>query len=268
MRILQQDAFETLAGFICSSNNNIARIGQMVHRLCARYGPLLGHIDGVAYHDFPAPAALARPGVEAELRALGFGYRAKFIHGTARALAAQPRGWLDALQAPRPGTAEAAAAAGTWTDGGREGYQRARAELMALPGVGPKVADCTCLMGLGWGEAVPVDTHILRIAERDYRFGRARGALTRGTYDAIGDRFRALWGRDAGWAQSVLFTADLRALGPKEGKSEAGGEVADGSHDGEKAVEVGTKREAPEDDVSKVKAEAQETPRGKRRRRG
>ncbi len=30
VRILKQDAWETLVGFICSSNNNIARISQMV----------------------------------------------------------------------------------------------------------------------------------------------------------------------------------------------------------------------------------------------
>ena len=29
VRILRQDAWETIAGFICSSNNNIARISQM-----------------------------------------------------------------------------------------------------------------------------------------------------------------------------------------------------------------------------------------------
>lgn len=30
VRILSQDAWEALVGFICSSNNNIARISQMV----------------------------------------------------------------------------------------------------------------------------------------------------------------------------------------------------------------------------------------------
>lgn len=31
-------------------------------------------------------------------------------------------------------------------------------------------------------------------------------------YDAVGDHFRSLWGKEAGWAHSVLFTADLRAF--------------------------------------------------------
>ena len=36
--------------------------------------------------------------------------------------------------------------------------------------------------------------------------------MTRATYDAVGDHFRELWGKEAGWAHSVLFTADLRAF--------------------------------------------------------
>lgn len=28
----------------------------------------------------------------------------------------------------------------------------------------------------------------------------------------MGNRFRSLWGKEAGWAHSVLFTADLRAF--------------------------------------------------------
>lgn len=35
VRILSQDAWEALVCFICSSNNNIARISQMVSQLCA-----------------------------------------------------------------------------------------------------------------------------------------------------------------------------------------------------------------------------------------
>lgn len=36
--------------------------------------------------------------------------------------------------------------------------------------------------------------------------------MTPATYDAIGNHFRSLWGQEAGWAHSVLFTADLRAF--------------------------------------------------------
>ena len=51
-----------------------------------------------------------------------------------------------------------------------------------------------------------------QIAQRDYKFGKGskHASLTRATYDAVGNRFRSLWGKEAGWAHSVLFTADLR----------------------------------------------------------
>lgn len=165
VRVLRQDAWEALVGFVCSSNNNIARISQMVHRLCAHYGPLIGtYAGGEPYHDFPEPCSLAGEHVEAELRALGFGYRARYISETARMIVRKEQeepGWLEGLRNPEAPVLAAAMSrsAGEMAEGGREGYRRAHAQLLALQGVGPKVADCVCLMGLGWGEAVPVDTH-------------------------------------------------------------------------------------------------------------
>ena len=54
---------------------------------------------------------------------------------------------------------------------------------------------------------------VWQIAQRDYKFGKGKfKSLTKATYDAIGDHFRSLWGKEAGWAHSVLFTADLRAF--------------------------------------------------------
>ena len=186
-----------------------------VEKLCVNYGPLIGHIDTVPYHDFPTPAALTGKGVEAHLRQLGFGYRAKYIHQTA-VMVAQERadGWLDTLRNPEsPVFGIKPTPAGEMQEGGREGYRQAHGQLLALQGVGPKVADCVCLMGLGWGEAVPVDTHVWQIAQRDYKFGRGKHkSLTPATYDAVGNHFRSLWGKEAGWAHSVLFTADLKAF--------------------------------------------------------
>ena len=183
VRILKQDAWEALVGFICSSNNNIARISQMVHKLCYNYGPLLGHLEGEAYHDFPPPHALAKDGVEAKLRSLGFGYRAKYLYQTAVIVASKPEGWLDSLRNPEsPVLGQKAQSAGEWSPEGREGYRNAHEELLTLQGVGPKVADCVSLMGLGWGEAVPVDTHVWQIAQRDYKFGKGKHAsLTKAT---------------------------------------------------------------------------------------
>ncbi|KAM3088378.1 8-oxoguanine glycosylase ogg1 [Clarireedia jacksonii] len=213
VRILKQDAWEALVGFICSSNNNIIRISQMVNNLCLHYGPLIGHVGDQPFHDFPPAEALTGAGVEAHLRALGFGYRAKYIAQTASVVADKPKGWLRSLCNPETFDIPYK---GEIPPGGREGYRKAHDELLALQGVGPKVADCVCLMGLGWGEAVPVDTHVWQIAQRDYRFGKGKHkSLTKATYDAIGDHFRALWGKEAGWAHSVLFAADLKTFSDK-----------------------------------------------------
>ena len=215
VRILRQDAWEALVAFICSSNNNIIRISQMVEKLCLHYGPYLGKVNGHVYHDFPPPSALSGKNVESHLRELGFGYRAKYIHQTAIMVARERgSGWLDSLRNPEsPVFGFKSAPAGLMKSGGRDGYRAAHGKLLELQGVGPKVADCVCLFGLGWGEAVPVDTHVWQIAQRDYKFGKGKhSSLTKATYGAVGDHFRKLWGKEAGWAHSVLFTADLRAF--------------------------------------------------------
>jgi len=207
-----------------------------MEKLCKHYGPLIGYVDSTPFHDMPAPSALAKPGVEAHLRQLGFGYRAKYLYQTAVMVSEEhEEGWLDSLRNPEsPVLGAKISDAGEMLSGGREGYRLAHEALLNLQGVGPKVADCVCLMGLGWGEAVPVDTHgrfssisfspyelhaaygslaVWQIAQRDYKFGKGKhSSLTKATYDAVGDKFRSLWGKEAGWAHSVLFTADLRAF--------------------------------------------------------
>ena len=132
-----------------------------MEKLCLHYGSLIGEIDSRQYYDMPPASALAAPGVEAHLRQLGFGYRAKYLHQTALMISKDyENGWLDSLRNPEnPIIGVKAFDAGEMLPGGRDGYRRAHGELLALQGVGPKVADCICLMGLGWGEAVPVDTH-------------------------------------------------------------------------------------------------------------
>jgi N-glycosylase/DNA lyase len=201
-------------GFICSSNNNIARISQLVEKLCLHFGPLISNVGKQAYYDFPKPSALTGADIETKLRDLGFGYRAKYLWKTALAVDERGIPWLENLRNPeKPLLNAKPKPAGDLVEGGREGYRAAHEQLLELQGVGPKVADCVCLMGLGWGEAVPVDTHVWQIAQRDYKFGKGKHAsLTKATYDAIGNKFRALWGEEAGWAHSVLFTADLRAF--------------------------------------------------------
>ncbi|KAJ8788132.1 hypothetical protein J1605_005431 [Eschrichtius robustus] len=144
------DPIECLFSFICSSNNNIARITGMVERLCQTFGPRLLQLDDVAYHGFPNLQALTGPQVEAQLRKLGLGYRARYVSASARAIL-EERGGLPWLQQLR-----------------KAPYEEAHKALCTLPGVGTKVADCICLMALDKPQAVPVDVHVWQIAQCDY----------------------------------------------------------------------------------------------------
>lgn len=252
-----------------------------MENLCLHYGPLIGHIDGKPFHDMPTPSSLAHTSVETHLRLLGFGYRAKYIHQTALIIS-QHRNptWLDSLRNPEsPVLGENPSDAGRMQPAGRDGYRKAHAELLALQGVGPKVADCVCLMGLAWDEAVPVDTHVWQIAQRDYKFGKGKfRSLTQATYDAIGELFRGLWGKEAGWAHSVLFAADLKTFEEKvrtkveikrikEEEKEEGGEEMGGKPE---MVEVKVKqhrvkREMDEEEKAMVLTESVESERRSKR---
>lgn len=191
IRVLRQEPLEALMAFICSSNNNITRISSMVEKLCTMYGTKLLEGKQGSFYAFPTATQMDREGVEAELRAAGFGYRAKYVHGTAKALAARDPMWLQSLRAAP--------------------YAEAHRQLIELPGVGAKVADCVCLMALDKTEAVPIDVHVWRMATRHYLpHLKSLKNLSAVAYKEIGDHFRKRFGPYAGWAQSVLFTSDLK----------------------------------------------------------
>ncbi|KAI8925666.1 DNA glycosylase [Entophlyctis helioformis] len=217
LRVLRQDPLENVVSFICSSNNNISRISGMVNALCAEYGQqldpsFLDDLDDLdvqtggspagqetkrpAFYTFPDMDTLASDGVEERLRQLGFGYRAKYVAESAKFIQKQGgASWLLSLR--------------------QRSYEDAHKELLQLPGVGPKVADCICLMSLDKTGAIPVDTHVWQIAKRDYGFvGANRKSLTKSIYEEIGRSFRGVFGEHAGWAHTVLFCADLSKFQP------------------------------------------------------
>ncbi len=167
IRILKQDPFETLVSFICSTNNNIPRITSMIRKLCSHYGIPLGVYCGREYYQFPNLKDLSVNGVEENLREMGFGYRAKYVAAAVQyILKTHGCDWLSSLRDTR--------------------YEEAWLALQEVPGVGPKVADCVCLMGLGMTEAVPIDTHILQLAVKEYGVKVNGKSLTRKKYQEIG----------------------------------------------------------------------------------
>ncbi|KAF8610687.1 DNA glycosylase [Ceratobasidium sp. AG-I] len=205
IRILRQDPWENLVSFICSQNNHISRITSMVHSLCIHYSPPLCsslELPGLpldsAWHPFPPPSALADPKTESKLRELGFGYRAKYIQKTAAMLCEKHEDPMKMLLGLR-----------------KLPTSEAREQLLEFHGVGPKVADCILLMSLDKAEVVPVDTHVQQIATKMYGFKSRAGqskAMNPKLYSEIANKFADTWGPYAGWAHSVLFTADLKSF--------------------------------------------------------
>ncbi|KAH9510756.1 8-oxoguanine glycosylase ogg1 [Dermatophagoides farinae] len=182
IRLLRQDIVENVFSFICSSNNNIQRISKMVETLCRQYGTKLfsSHDQSIITEDvysFPEISTLVvGDQIERQLRELGFGYRARFICQTAQQIMNQsnqnPEEWIKRLT--------------------RSSYEDARQLLMSLPGIGAKVADCICLMSLGFTDSVPIDTHVLQLTSKLYAnenssFKMTKTSLTAKKYAEIGN---------------------------------------------------------------------------------
>lgn len=142
LRILRQDPWETLIGFIISQRKNLQAIKGCVEALCSRFG---SRIDKDTFA-FPAPARLAQADIE-DLRACALGYRAPYIRQTARMAAS---GLIDLYALKALDDADL------------------QVELMRFPGVGIKVADCVMLFGYGRTSAFPRDVWINRVLDRYY----------------------------------------------------------------------------------------------------
>lgn len=134
---------------------------------------------------------------EEELKDLGFGYRAKYIVGSAKMV--QSKGgavWLDSL---------------------REcSRDEAKTQLVSLPGVGPKVADCISLFSLDHLDVVPVDTHVWQMANKYMTTLGKHNTPTPRVFNQINDFFIEKFGDKAGWAHTILFSAAITKGEPEE----------------------------------------------------
>ena len=211
LRILRQPPVECFFAFQCATCNTVTKIERSISKLAARYGEPINDFgfwvlgsrlttpQTVSRHPtpdtqyplfaFPTIEALASAD-EAELRADLWGYRAPRVIHLARELLTRPEGWLENLRTVP--------------------YAQAKAELMALHGIGAKLADCICLFSLDKEEAVPVDTHVRQIATRLFLPDLCGKSLTPRVYDLLADSYRERFGAFAGWAQQYLFFHELR----------------------------------------------------------
>jgi N-glycosylase/DNA lyase len=178
LRLLRQDPWECLASFILSSTKQIVQIRQIISLLCERFGEPLPAAAGYPQtFAFPSPARLARL-MESELRACKMGFRAPYLLETARIVA---EGKLD-LERLRALPVEIA-----------------RDELIKLPGVGRKIADCVLLFAYGFQSAFPVDVWVIKALQKLY-FPKRRASAKRLRHFS-----ETHFGPNAGYAQQYLF---------------------------------------------------------------
>jgi len=145
IRILRQDPWETLITFIISQRKSIPAIKTAVEALAQAAGSPITSPAGETDFAFPTAQQIAAMDGDA-LAACSLGYREKYIRSVAARFAAEddPIGRLVTLP-----------------------DEALRQELIALPGVGPKVAACVMLFGFHRLDAFPRDVWMNR-ALADY----------------------------------------------------------------------------------------------------
>ena len=176
IRILNQDLFETVISFIISASNNIPRIKGIIKRLCENFGEKIEYM-GAVYYSFPRPEKLSYL-TEEEISVIRSGFRGKYIIAAAKAFQSGEISYemLNSLS-----------------------YTDAKKELIKIPGVGEKVANCILLFGLSKFDSFPIDVWIKRIMEHCYFDGNPTKNEEIANYAAV--HFKDL----GGIAQQYLF---------------------------------------------------------------
>lgn len=136
IRVLRQDWWDTAVSFVISQNSNIVRIQRTVDALMDANGGVM-----------PRPSKLRELLADDDFASgLKLGYRRSYLEALAERCCTWQPSRVDDANVP---------------------LDQSLSELEELPGIGPKVANCICLFGLGYMEAVPHDTWI-RKAEREF----------------------------------------------------------------------------------------------------
>ncbi|MEW6228803.1 MAG: DNA glycosylase [Bacillota bacterium] len=183
LRLLRQDPWECLISFILSARNAIPLIRRTVEQIARTYGDPIVAEEGsegpgtTCFFSFPTPGRLASASV-LDLVNCGAGFRSQYVKVTAERIAS-----------------------GDFSLAGLKdlGYDKAKAKLMELRGVGEKVADCVLLFSLGFYEAFPIDVWMTRVMRYIYFGGRKVPT------SVIAEFARRRFGDLAGYAQQYLF---------------------------------------------------------------
>ena len=177
LRIIRQPKWECLATFICSSMKQVAHIRQISLALRRRFGEQRRVGDHLVYM-FPSAPRLTQASAK-KLRECKLGYRARNLHATARLVSS---GEVD-LEA--------------WS---ALSDSELRKQLCALPGVGPKIANCVMLFAYERLRAFPIDVWIERVLRQHYFSPRKKMSAQR-----LRQFSETYFGEHGGYAQQYLF---------------------------------------------------------------
>ena len=181
IRILNQDLWEMIISFIVSANNNIPRIKGIIDRMSKKYGTCIV-FRGQEYYTFPTPEALATVSME-NLRALGLGFRDKYIFETTRKIV---NGEVDLEKLKQ-----------------EKSTKNIRNELLTLSGVGPKVADCILLFStLKRFDVFPIDVWVRRVMNDLYIHNPVEAKVNKKEIEQLA---KEKFGDLEGIAQQYLF---------------------------------------------------------------
>jgi N-glycosylase/DNA lyase len=178
LHLLRQDPWECLASFILSSTKQIVQIQQIVALVCERFGePVPVPTSHQPEYSFPSARKIASLS-EADLRFCKMGFRAPYLKGSAEMIVACELNLHELYN---------------------KTLDDARAELMRLPGVGRKIADCVLLFAFGFQQAFPIDVWIMK-ALRQLYFPKRKKSLRK-----MIEFTTTYFGPNAGYAQQYLF---------------------------------------------------------------
>ena len=141
LRIMRQDFYSCLIGFVCSANANIPKITKNIHLLSEFFGEIK-EILGETVFLFPKPKKLCDYD---KIREAKTGFRAKYICKINEIVDER---YIQNIK--------------------KMNYEQAKEKLIELPGVGIKIAECVCSFALGHPQAFPVDVWIRRIMQENY----------------------------------------------------------------------------------------------------
>lgn len=187
LRLIRQEPWECTASYMFAQGLSVKVIRHAIAKFCVKFG---NPIDGATgYFAFPEPAAIAHLSPD-QLRAFTNNYRARAdrLIRAARVVEAKVLVLEHFKNIP---------------------CDDAREALMALDGIGPKIADCILLFSMDHTSAFPVDRWVLRAMKRYYRsvklLGGGNEAPTRTQYVKIVQKARKFLGPRCGVASEYLF---------------------------------------------------------------